>query len=110
MVIVTTPPSSTPVVVPAMLTPALAWLALMMLPASMAMCPAKVLIAIVGSGGVGGGGGGGGGGVISWGTSMNPELAAIVLMVTWSGIASFWGRLKLIGWSCSGALKVGVLD
>jgi hypothetical protein len=51
-----------------MSTPALAWLALMMFAASMAMRPAKVLIAIVGRGGGGGGSGGG----LNWGISMNP--------------------------------------
>ena len=60
-------------------TPALAWLALMMLPASMAMRPAKVLIATVG-GGSGGGGAGGGGG-LGWRKSINGAVGVILLMV-----------------------------
>src|SRR5262249_61362950 len=105
MVIVTIRPSSTPDVVPVMLTPVLALVALIRLSAAMPICPGMELIAIVG-------GGGGGAGCLSWswGTSMSPELAAVVLMVTWSDIAPFSGRLKFIGWSCSGLLKVGLLD
>src|SRR5512132_467701 len=41
-----------------------------------------------------------GGGGLSWATSTNPELPAVILMVTGCGAASlFAGGLKLIGWT-----------
>src|SRR5260370_35199639 len=98
MVIVTTCPSSTPDVLPVMSTPASALLALMMLSAAMAVCPAMALIAIVG----------GGGGL---GSATNPELFGVIVTVaTGPGGASFPVRVKCIGGSRGGTFEVSGVD
>ena len=75
IVIVTIPPSSTPDVVPVTSTPALALAALIRLSVAMPICPGMELIVIVG-------GSGGCGLSRSWGTSMAPELVALMIVVT----------------------------
>ena len=66
---------------------------------------------VVSSGnGVGGGCVGGGCGGWSWTTSTTPDVVGAILTVTWFCTARFSGRVKLMGSSSSGALKVSVLD
>src|SRR5262245_18759977 len=51
-----------------------------------------------------------GGGALSWSASTNPELAALMIVLTKGAASCFSSRLKLIARNCSGISKVGVLD